>query len=277
MEIRYERNADGMFDRTPAGSWRERFVTNRRGRDGKYVYDFVPTSEAQALLDDYSSLIGRDMQVKHFGEKQLAQARKDVPKLGIDTDTTSGVFHSSTPDRVFLQKDANLATLVHELTHALDPNLSQQAVDQFATELEANSPVHNYDMSIPNSDQRANIFRHYSQGPLREYDYELLAEKAASDYERKRDFDYPDIGDYPRYYLNRYMDNWMTSPAWRHYESTTDPTNTEDTPFSRARPFIKRQKEYADELRSDDVFRGAVDEYFNKAKTIYDSYKGNGS
>ena len=279
MEIRYERNAQGMFDNTPAGSWREnRLQKINPFRKKETVYEFVPTTEAQTLLDEYSSRIGRDMKVKHFGEEQLEDARRNVPNLDFTAEPTGGVFQPHTPDRVFLQKDANLATLVHELEHAADPNVSQQAYAQFVAELEADSPVHNYYMSIPNSDQRANIFRHYSQGPLRTYDYELLAEKAASDYEKKRGFDYKDIGDYPSHYLNEYMDNWTTSPAWRHYESTTNPDPfMEETGFSRARPYQKAQKEYVDELRSDDVFRGAVDEYFNKSKAIYDRYTGTGS
>ena len=272
MEIRYERNADGMFDRTPSGSWRERFVTNRRGRDGKYVYDFVPTSEAQALLDEYSSLIGRDMQVKHFGEKQIKEAKKNVPGLDFEKNTRGGVFQPRTPDRVFLQKDAPLSTLAHELEHAADPNVSQQAQDQFVRNLEAGVPVS--DGSRDWRNERADIFNYYTQGPLRTYENELLAEKAASDYEKSRGFDYRDIGLYPSHYLDKYMGNWETSPAWHHYLETTDPNNMEEIGFSRARPYQRAQQEYVEDLRSDPVFREAVGDYYNKAETIYNRYKG---
>jgi len=280
MEIRYERNAQGMLDNTPAGSWRpNRLQLINPFRKEETVYEFVPTPEAKALLDEYSSLIGRDMQVKHFGEEQLAQARKDVPKLGIDKTTNSGVFHPSSPDRVFLQKEAPLSTLVHELRHAADPNVSQQAYDQFTKELLEGSPVPaNSGVKSWSKDQRANIFKHFSKDPLRTYESEILAEKAAADYEKSRGFDYRDIGDYPGHYLQKYIMGWTTSPEWAEYVATTDPDPfMGEIGFSRARPYQRAQQKYIDELRSDDVFRGAVDEYFNKAKTIYDSYKGIGS
>ena len=259
-----------MFDRTPAGSWRERFVTNRRGRDGKYVYDFVPTTEAQELLNEYSSHIGRDMQVKHFGEKQIADARKNVPGLNFDTHERGGVFDPSTPDRVFLQKDASLATLAHELKHASDPNLSQQSFDQFIRNLEAGAPVSNGSKDWRN--ERADAFKYYTQGPLRTYESELLAEQAASDYEKGRGFDYRDIGAYPSHYLNKYIKHWETSPAWHQYLETTDPTNMDDISFRRARPYQKAQLEYEEDLKNDLIFNDAVDEFLNSAEDIYNRY-----
>ena len=268
------------IDYTPAGSWDKRFF---RGKGGRHTYDFVPRTEAQALLDEYSSNIGRNMKVKPFGKEQLEGAKRTIPGDSWDTLQSGGVFEPWRPDRVYLQKNASLDTLAHELAHAADPNVSQQAYDQHFREMQAGPPIADDDgdrvadddgITPWRGDQRANDFRHYAKDALRSYESELLAEKVASDYARSRGFNYPDIGEYPAYYLDKYMNNWETSPAWREYVATTDPNNMEEIGFSRARPYQRAQQEYVEDLRNDHLFREAVGDFFNTAKTTYDRYKG---
>ena len=182
---------------------------------------FIPSSEAQLLLDEYSKKIGRQMHVVPFTDKHIEEA-KDA--YGPDF-SPKAKFSNDRPNLVYLSEDSPIPTLVHELEHALDPNLANKNVRRLKKEYEAGVPIaDDFGDRVADDDgvnpwmgdTNAIMFGHESSHPLHTYKAELLAEKAASDYVRSKGGTHRPINLYPKTYLDKFIRDW------KPYDKTED-------------------------------------------------------
>ena len=179
----FPKTIDTPFNR--AGRYRDNYLEQIFGRPKKTRY--VPSKEAQRLLDEFSENTGREMQIKPFSDEDVEKS-----KIALKNERgASGLYKPDETNAVYLRDEAGLTTLVHELAHASDPQLSLDNVMGLNKYMQQ-GPVPDNLGPTPNAvsyfdkGNRADAFGHYSRGPLHVYEAEVLAEKAADDYVKER-------------------------------------------------------------------------------------------
>tara|TARA_R100000742_G_C4249804_1_gene68242 strand:+ start:79 stop:900 length:822 start_codon:yes stop_codon:yes gene_type:complete len=254
-----------------AGRYRDNYLEQIFGRPKETRY--VPSKEAQRLLDEFTENIGREMQIKPFSDEDVERS-----KIALRNERgASGIYKPDEINTVYLRDKVPLTTLVHELAHASDPQLSLDNVMEIGNHM-SQGPVPDNWGPTPNAvsyfdkENRADAFRHYSREPLHTYEAEVLAEKAADDYVKEKGkghFNYRPIDEYPRMYIDNFLNEVFTSKGLLDYGNSGE---------SKYNPSVRRyqydQEQLDREIDQDPRMQEEIQRFNNRVQSINDKYIG---
>ena len=254
-----------------AGRYRDNYLEQIFGRPKETRY--VPSKEAQRLLNEFSENMGREMQIKPFSDEDVERS-----KIALRNERgASGIYKPDEINTVYLGDKVPLTTLVHELAHASDPRLSLDNVMEIQKHM-SQGPVPDNWGTTPNAvsyfdkENRADAFGHYSREPLHRYEGEVLAEKAADDYVKERGkgyFNYRPIDEYPRMYIDNFLNEVFTSKGLQDYRNSGESKYN-----SSVRRYQYDQEQLDREIDQDPRMQEEIQRFNNRVQSINDKYIG---